>query len=721
MQTLIIDNYDSFTFNLYQLIAEVNRTEPIVIRNDQVSWTELQELDFDNIVISPGPGRPEQSKDFGVCRQALLSATVPVLGVCLGHQGLAHCYGATITYAPEMMHGRLSAVYHNDSALFKHIPQPFNVVRYHSLLVAAQLPDCLETIAWTEDGHVMALCHRDLPRWGVQFHPESICTEYGQQLLQNFHDLTRRHGQRSTGRGSFPGISVVPRKRHQPWHDDPPAFEVLYRRLPVMPNAEQTFVTLFGDDPAAFWLDSSRVEPGLSRFSFMGGSGGPESHVVHYRSATGELTIVQGDITRHGGESIFEYLQRELHRRRCASHDLPFDFNGGFVGYFGYELKAECGAAERHQAPTPDAMFLLADRLIAFDHHLEQAYLVCVVPAGATAAAQAWFDAMQERLCHLPDLPSMPPGDVTAPITFSLHRSYESYLADIARCQLHIREGETYEVCLTNRISTSTAIDPLTLYRRLRRLNPAPYAAFLRFGDVAILSSSPERFLHIDPEGRVESKPIKGTLPRGHTQQQDAALRETLRTSSKHRSENLMITDLLRNDLGLVCQVGSVNVPQLMHVESYQTVHQLVSTIRGRLRPDMHALDCIRQAFPGGSMTGAPKLRTLEIIDVLEQEARGVYSGALGFLSLNGSADLNIVIRTIVITPEGASIGVGGAIIALSDAEEEFEEILLKARAPLEAILLTAHGQLAPDTFARLREQLREHGQVTCSGDEHNH
>jgi len=190
VKTLIIDNYDSFTFNLYQMIGEVNGEEPIVVHNDQVAWSDMQNLGFDNLVISPGPGRPENERDFGVCKRVLLEANMPVLGVCLGHQGLGYVYGGTVTHAPEVMHGRLSTLYHNDSILFKNIPQGFNVVRYHSLIVLDALPDCLEKIAWTDDGIIMGLCHRTLLRWGVQFHPESICTDYGLQLLRNFRDIT---------------------------------------------------------------------------------------------------------------------------------------------------------------------------------------------------------------------------------------------------------------------------------------------------------------------------------------------------------------------------------------------------------------------------------------------------------------------------------------------------------------------------------------------------
>ena len=217
--------------------------------------------------------------------------------------------------------------------------------------------------------------------------------------------------------------------------------------------------------------------------------------------------------------------------------------------------------------------------------------------------------------------------------------------------------------------------EPLPLYRTLRHINPAPFSSYLRFGDAAVLSSSPERFLSIGRDGWMEAKPIKGTAPRGTDRVEDLQLAETLRTDEKTRAENLMIADLLRNDLGVVCDVGTVHVPHLMAIESYETVHQLVSTIRGQLREGVEPPDGIRACFPGGSMTGAPKKRTMEIIDELEHEPRGVYSGAIGYLGLSGGCDLNIVIRTIVMDGETTTIGAGGAIVMQSDAEDEYQEM----------------------------------------------
>ena len=702
MRTLIIDNYDSYTFNLYQMIAEVNGELPLVIRNDRLNWDEVKEIAFDNIVISPGPGRPERSEDFGVCRQIIEKVDVPLLGVCLGHQGLGYLHGGKVIHAPSVRHGRLSKIYHNDSELFQGIPSQFSVVRYHSLLVADELPECLEKIAWTEEGLVMGLRHRHLPFWGVQFHPESICTEYGQRLIENFREITLQFTEkssRSSVKQYWTGYGSVAPAIDDYYQEESQQFELYTRKLDICPNTEQIFVQLFKDAPNAFWLDSSRVKLGLSRFSFMGDGSGVNSLLVRYHTRTQELIITQSDRVTHRRESIFEYLKREIDLRSCQADGLPFDFNCGFVGYFGYELKAESGSSLVHSSPLPDAIFLLADRIIAIDHQEQCLYLLQLIKKGQTEQVETWFDTIQQQLETLAPLPTLVPQGNSQPVKFRLSRTYQNYIQDIHQCLDEIHEGETYQVCLTNQLHTDAIPDPLTFYRTLRKINPAPYSAFLRFGEIAIACSSPERFLRIDRQGWVETKPIKGTLHRGETPEADFVLREQLRNSEKDRAENLMIVDLLRNDLGRVCEVGSVHVPKLMDVETYATVHQLVTTIRGRLRSNLQAVDCVRASFPGGSMTGAPKIRTMQIIDRLEQEARGVYSGAIGFLGLNGSADLNIVIRTAVLTPDRTSIGIGGGIIALSDPEMEFQETLLKAKALIDALVLTMHGTSEPDTY----------------------
>jgi para-aminobenzoate synthetase len=686
VKTLLIDNYDSFTYNLFQLLAEANGDEPIVVRNDEADWDELAELPFDNVVVSPGPGRPEREADFGVCAEAIRRCEAPLLGVCLGHQGLGWISGARVEHAPEVMHGRLSAVLHEDSPLFAGIPREFQAVRYHSLCVDQPLPEELEPIAWTSDGVLMAFAHRERPQWGVQFHPESICTEHGRRLLANFRDLTTERA--GAGAGDRVAASGDAAEAPAAAEGDRARLKLRWKRLDGDIDAEAAFARLYGASESAFWLDSSKLDE-RARFSFIGDASGPLGATITYEVAEGEVRVERNGGTERVPGSIFDYLSREMRRLRRLSGDLPFDFNCGFAGYLGYELKADSGGSDAHRSAMPDAAFVFADRMIAFDHVERCAYVLCLHVPGAEEDADRWISETRLRLASLQPLtdPEWPDGAAArGPVEFRLGRSHERYLEDIAACKRALRDGESYEICLTNKVTAKVAPDPLALYRTLRRVNPAPFAAFLRFGEAAVLSSSPERFLRVGRDRWVEAKPIKGTCPRGETPAEDVRLAEELRLGEKNRAENLMIADLLRNDLGIVCEVGTVHVPDLMHVESYETVHQLVSTVRGLLREQLQAPDCVRACFPGGSMTGAPKVRTMEIIDELEGEARGVYSGAIGYFGLGGAADLNIVIRTIVCDGETATLGVGGAIVMQSDAEEECLETLLKARAPMQAI-----------------------------------
>ncbi len=276
-----------------------------------------------------------------------------------------------------------------------------------------------------------------------------------------------------------------------------------------------------------------------------------------------------------------------------------------------------------------------------------------------------------------------------------------AYLAAIRRTKDYISAGDIYQVNLSQRLSAPLTTSPWQLYDRLARENPSPFAAYFRTPDATIISCSPERFLQV--RGReVETRPIKGTRPRGATPEEDARLAQELLSSEKDRAENVMIVDLERNDLGRVCEFGSVHVPELFAIEQYATVHHLVSTVRGRLRPGATALDCLRESFPGGSITGAPKVRAMEIIEELEPTRRGVYTGAIGYLCFSGDMDTNIVIRTIVIQNGLAHFQVGGGIVADSVPEAEYQETMDKARALTRALAAEASHFHLPNPESRI-------------------
>jgi para-aminobenzoate synthetase len=706
MRTLLIDNHDSYTYNVFHLLAGVSGEEPIVVDNDAVSWRALSRWDFDAIVLSPGPGSPERWHDFCVCNDILRYSEIPVLGICLGHQGLGHLLNGKVSSAPEAMHGRLSRIHHEDDGLFAGIPQDFPVVRYHSLAITDMGPDGHVT-AWADDGVVMGIEHRRRPMWGVQFHPESVATEHGARLVENFYGLARRL-RSPRWRGAKRPLAPKARTEVRRTHSGGGESQLRLRTIPGEPSTEALFERLFGSAEHAFWLDSADAPTRLAQRSFLGTSAGATRCVLEYDVETGTAI-------RHGAgpatterASIFDLLDRELagHALEPPPADLPPGLMGGFVGYLGYELKADCGSPNVHRSDMPDAVMMLANRLVAVDHLRRRTHLVALCH-GDEAEAEIWLDeaeaAVREIVADPPE-PVVPlalsDGPGGSHVTFRCGRGREQYLADIARSQAELAAGESYEVCLTDQISTEASPDPFDLYRLLRRRNPAPFAAYLKLGEMAVVSSSPERFLSVDRERRVEARPIKGTTSRSEDPERDEALRAELTEDEKTYAEHLMIVDLLRNDLGRVCEVGSVGVPELMIVEDYATVHQLISTVSGVLEQERTAAECARACFPGGSMTGAPKERTMEIIDDLEDEARGVYSGAIGWFGVDGAMDLSIVIRTIVMRPGRTTIGAGGAIVMQSDPEDEFDEILLKARAPMATIAEAVTGSSAAEAWS---------------------
>ena len=438
---------------------------------------------------------------------------------------------------------------------------------------------------------------------------------------------------------------------------------VYFKKLDYWKNPQEIFEALFAGQNDVFWLDSSRAKKGLARFSYMG-----------------KATSVYSYSLWKDKKNVFDYLEKQLKKNKITS-TLPFDFVGGFVGYFGYALT---DSTTKFTSQYPDSLWMMITQFLAFDHQEKKMYIVCV--SKDKNKAEKWIKFSENNIENVQANVSAESKKEEKEIVFFLDRSHKQYLLDVQKCKEYLKNGESYQICLTNQFHTKSDVDDVSLYKILRTLNPAPYGAFIKYNDLAILSSSPERFLYIDSKKNVETKPIKGTSKRSTNKKEDEKLAQKLLHSEKDRAENLMITDLLRNDLGKVCIIGSVQVPKLIALESYQTVHQLVSTITGELRKDVSVIDCIKACFPGGSMTGAPKKRTTQIIAKLEKKPRGIYSGALGFLSFTGAVNLNIVIRTIVKQNNNISIGAGGAVLMQSDAEKEYQEMLLKAKVLLEAI-----------------------------------
>lgn len=482
------------------------------------------------------------------------------------------------------------------------------------------------------------------------------------------------------------------------------------------------FTGLFGSGEYCFLLDSALADGVLGRYSFLGGR--PAAVLKAHRTGEPAGSGTAGQSARLTLERRKDAAGRrtptpETHRwvgdAFAALRDLRAEywldrgddpktspsqpFCGGLVGYFGYEAGhfverlPDTGRDDLH---LPDLAFLVIDEVLALDHRTGE-LTVTITGRGDTAGealadanrrANRWprrlsdFAATLER--ELPRAGAAAP--VESPLSVRAHFGPDAYGAAVQRCREHILAGDAFEICLTNRLETRQPAPAWELYSRLRRINPAPFASYLQFPEFQIVGSSPERFLRLDADRVAESRPIKGTRPRGATEEEDRALRRELSLSPKDRAENLMIVDLVRSDLGRVAEIGSVTVPELLVVEQYATVFQLISTIRARLRDDCDALDLVRACFPGGSMTGAPKIEAMKIIDSIEPTKRGVYAGAIGYLDHAGAMDLSIVIRTIVCQAGRCTFGIGGAVVADSDPAAEYQETMDKAKALLEAL-----------------------------------
>jgi para-aminobenzoate synthetase component 1 len=446
----------------------------------------------------------------------------------------------------------------------------------------------------------------------------------------------------------------------------------------------------FAGRPFSFFLDSG-MDPGkLGRYSFMG-----SDPFLLLRSRGDKVSLI-----RDGAEAVrqgnpFDMLGELLEEYSLDGSKAAIPFLGGAVGYFSYDL---CHFMERLPATAVDDLHLpecylaFYDALVTFDHLEQRAYLVTtgfpeLEESRRQSRAKEKLKDLKDRLNFVPpshDKETTSAGNIVLKSNFS----HEGYLGAVATAREYICAGDIFQVNLSQRFETELSMSSYELYKRLRKINPAPFANYFNFDGVSIVGASPERFLKVRGD-RVETRPIKGTRPRGRSPEEDRALAQELLSSIKDRAENVMIVDLERNDIGRVCRYGTVKVTELAVLETYPTVFHLTSTVVGRLSEGKNRIDLLQATFPGGSITGAPKVRAMEIIDELEPTRRSVYTGSLGYLSFGGDMDLDIVIRTMIIKGNKAYFQVGGGIVYDSEPEAEYLETLDKGRALMQALQLS--------------------------------
>lgn len=443
----------------------------------------------------------------------------------------------------------------------------------------------------------------------------------------------------------------------------------------------------FLDRPYSFLLESGGSVGNFSRYSFIG-----SDPFLLFKSRGEQIEISAGGESEKFSGNPFAILKRVLSRYSLdSSGNVPFV--GGAVGYFGYDL---CHFVEKlprksvRDLELPDCYLGFYDRVVCFDLLTNRLFIFSSglpekEPGKRRKKAKLRLEEAQEILNKASKQDYLVTDDYYNIPEISSNFSRSAYLNAVERAKEYIRAGDIFQVNLSQRFMCSQIAPPFAIYEKLRVINPAPFASFLSFPGFSIVSASPERFLRISGR-RVQTRPIKGTRPRGRNHFEDEKLARELLESEKDRAELIMIVDLERNDLGRVCEYGSVRVPQLITLEAHPTVFHLVSTVEGLLEKNRDHIDCLRACFPGGSITGAPKIRAMEIIDELEPNQRCVYTGSIGYIGFNGETDLNIVIRTMVVIGGRIYFHAGGGIVADSDPEIEYEETLHKARALIEAL-----------------------------------
>lgn len=449
------------------------------------------------------------------------------------------------------------------------------------------------------------------------------------------------------------------------------------------------------DGQASFLLESIEGGEKWARYSFLG-----SGVRTLFRSRDRYFEILEnGEVVRSGqsDDPLAELQGLMAGYRAVADPELP-RFFGGAVGYYGYDMVRfveELPTDKPRTIDTWDACFLLTDTLLIFDNVRQKVRVVCNATVGEGEDPGAVYDRAVETvgdLIHRLRQPLPPPVDGVGPAS-SLEANFspDAFRSAVEKCKDYVAAGDIFQVVLSQRFSGLLGADPFDVYRALRTLNPSPYMFFLRFSDTLVIGASPEVLVRLE-DGRVEVRPIAGTRPRGRDQEEDLALEKELLADDKERAEHIMLVDLGRNDIGRVCRTGTVEVSELMVIERYSHVMHIVSNVRGEVAEGRDCFDVLRATFPAGTLSGAPKVRAMEIIDELEPCRREIYGGAVGYFSYSGNMDMAIAIRTLVAKGNTIHVQAGAGIVADSDPEMEYQETLNKARGVFRAVEMAREG-----------------------------
>jgi len=686
---LFIDNYDSFTYNVRQLLLDtITGCQVIVVRNDTIDRRKLLELVdyFDAVVVGPGPGRPDMLEDVHVIPDLWNippPKMLPVLGICLGMQSLCVRFGGQLKQLSTVKHGQVSSISHCGEDIFMGIGE-FHATLYHSLFVDVADIEKLKVLGHTNDAEngfvTMSVRHVTYPFWGVQYHPDSACSEKSAHLIHNWWKLVQSwnklHQRVPMYCDALFNYDITPVKNLAAGRPKQPQVEVSWRCIEQSLDAAKVCTILDAKNSEKFAMLESRASPG--EWTVIGVLDETTTEITHVVGAM-EVELHSSSSKRKLplSDSVWSFLAEWMAQKRVCNGPKDSPFVGGLIGYIDYEAGVDTiqvNVQGLQRRPQYDIDLLFVDRSIVIHESGQRTFI-----QSTRTDDEAWLQCMQEQLENIGTIPVQNSSPVMSPPSVVLPNQ-ETYQKNILKAKDYLNQGDSYELCLTAQTTVTllSPRNPWDMYLDLRRTNPAPYGSFLKLSGACLLGSSPERFLSWTKDGLCELRPIKGTVKKCKDMCFQTA--SCLLNTPKERAENLMIVDLIRHDLHQIAD--NVHVAQLMTVEEYKNVFQLVSVIRGQVAHAEEGFNVLCHSLPPGSMTGAPKKRSVELLQNMEQSPRGVYSGVCGYWSLCGNGDWSVIIRSAFQyhddPPELWRVSAGGAITALSDVNEEWEEMKTK-------------------------------------------
>lgn len=698
MKILLIDNYDSFTFNVYQYLLELGN-EVITYRNDEITIEEIKELNPQVIFISPGPKSPSEA---GICIDVIkeFKGKKPIFGVCLGHQAIGEAFGGKIIHAKSLFHGKTSKIITFDKGVMSNFKDGFIATRYHSLIIEKEtMPDCLEITCETDDGQIMGVKHKEYNIEGVQFHPESIMTEYGKEMFKAFLDRCKaEQGVKEEAienkieksfkkeKIKFDVITTKDVKQYAKKITTPKNMFEIFKLIQKSNGEENSTMlesvtgpkadcnsTYIGVNPQFeliikdFKMYINSKKNGIKE-AFINNLQGIYNKENDYFSLTGiKFSHIFKVIT-----SMF--ILDKKHEEEAA-------INNGLVGYFGYEYLHSLEKIQRKNKDVlnlPDVHLKYFSTIVQKDVDSSE---VLVINNCLDDEDTRYLDEIINVIAEgsLNEETSAKANEED--INYAYNMTREDFLAKVDVAKKYILDGDIFQVQIGRRMHVKKNINPIKLYEKLREINPSPYMFYWNSSDYNLISNSPELQLKVEND-YVLIRPIAGTSKgKGSNEAERNYLRDELVNNEKEQAEHIMLVDLARNDIGTVAIKNTVNVSKLMVVEEFSNVFHLVSSVEGRISKDVNTMELFENTFPAGTLTGAPKVRAMEIIEELEDEVRGPYGGAFGLFDFNGNIISSIIIRTVLRKGEDLYLQASAGIVADSIPENECNEIEHKTNA----------------------------------------